>query len=127
MTIRLLLVDDQALFREGLSTLLSVWDDLEIVGEAENGQVAVEKTAVLNPDVILMDLRMPVLDGVAATRQINQQNPHSKVIVLTTYDKDEYQYAGLRAGALPKAGRGDSHCCARRHLLAAVRGGQACR
>lgn len=98
--IRILLVDDQALFREGLRTLLSIRPDLEVVGEAENGREAVEKAAELRPDVILMDLRMPVLNGVAATQQLQQEQPESKVIVLTTFDDDEYIFDGLRAGAV---------------------------
>lgn len=97
--IRVLLVDDQALFREGLRTLLSVWDDIEVVGEAANGEEAVTAVAQLKPDVILMDLRMPVLDGVAATRRICAQNPDCRVIVLTTFDDDEHIFDGLRAGA----------------------------
>jgi DNA-binding NarL/FixJ family response regulator len=100
MTIRILLVDDQALFREGLHTLLSVHEDLEVVGEAGNGQEAIEAVAKLNPDVVLMDLRMPVLNGVAATRQITQSTATSRVIVLTTFDDDEYVFDGLRAGAV---------------------------
>ncbi|VAW31778.1 Two-component transcriptional response regulator, LuxR family [hydrothermal vent metagenome] len=100
MTIRLLLVDDQALFREGLRTLLSVHDDLQVVGEASNGEEAITAVAELSPDVILMDLRMPVLNGVAATRQISQSHPNSRVIVLTTFDDDEYLFDGLRAGAV---------------------------
>lgn len=98
--IRVMLVDDQALFREGLRTLLSIRPDLEVVGEAENGREAVELAAQLHPDVILMDLRMPVLNGVAATRQLQQEQPDSKVIVLTTFDDDEYIFDGLRAGAV---------------------------
>lgn len=98
--IRILLVDDQALFREGLRTLLSVRPDLEVVGEAENGREAIDAVAKLQPDVILMDLRMPVLNGVAATRQLQQEQPDSKVIVLTTFDDDEYIFDGLRAGAV---------------------------
>ncbi len=98
--IKLLLVDDQTLFREGLHTLLSVWDDLQVVGEASNGQEAVQATAVLQPDVILMDIRMPILDGVAATRQLRARHPHIKVIILTTFDDDEYVFEGLRAGAV---------------------------
>ncbi len=98
--IRVLLVDDQALFREGLRTLLSVWDDVEVVGEAANGAEAVTAAAQLKPDVILMDLRMPVLDGAAATRRICAQNPACRVIVLTTFDDDEHIFDGLRAGAV---------------------------
>lgn len=98
--IKLLIVDDQALFREGLSTLLSVWDDLEVVGEASNGQEALHATAQLAPDVILMDIRMPILDGVAATRRLHADHPQAKVIMLTTFDDDEYVFEGLRAGAV---------------------------
>ncbi|MCB9420241.1 MAG: response regulator transcription factor [Ardenticatenaceae bacterium] len=100
MTIRVLLVDDQALFREGLSTLLSIHSDIEVVGEAENGEVALRTAAQTNPDVVLMDLRMPVLDGVAATRRLSQIQPDSRVIVLTTFDDDEHIFDGLRAGAV---------------------------
>lgn len=100
MTIRILLVDDQALFREGLRTLLSVYDDLTIIGEANNGQEAVTFVAQDQPDVILMDLRMPVLDGVAATRRILAEHPNCRVIVLTTFDDDEHVFDGLRAGAV---------------------------
>ncbi|WP_420631934.1 response regulator [Candidatus Leptofilum sp.] len=100
MTIRILLVDDQALFREGLQTLLSVHDDLQVVGEASNGQEAIKAVRKLVPDVVLMDLRMPVLNGVAATRQISESAPNSRVIVLTTFDDDDYIFDGLRAGAV---------------------------
>jgi DNA-binding NarL/FixJ family response regulator len=99
MTIRLLLVDDQALFREGLRILLSVHRDLEVVGEAANGKEAVELAADLKPDVVLMDLRMPVLDGVGATRLVRQEHPQTAVIVLTTFDDDENVFEALRAGA----------------------------
>ncbi len=98
--IRLLIVDDQMLFREGLSTLLSVWDDIDIVGEAENGLEAIEKTAELAPDVILMDLRMPELGGVAATERLTAEHPNSRIIVLTTFDDDESVFDALRAGAV---------------------------
>ncbi len=100
MAIRVLLVDDQALFREGLHTLLSVQADLEVVGEAGNGAEAVTAVANLQPDVVLMDLRMPVLDGVAATRRIMENQPTTRVIVLTTFDNDEDVFDGLRAGAV---------------------------
>ena len=100
MAIRILLVDDQALFREGLHTLLSVHDDLQVVGEASNGQEAIDAVAKLTPDVVLMDLRMPVLNGVAATKQITESAPNSRVIVLTTFDDDDYVFDGLRAGAV---------------------------
>lgn len=100
MKIRVLLVDDQALFREGLHTLLSIHDDIEIVGEANNGEEAIQMAAQTHPDVVLMDLRMPVLDGVAATRRLAQTQPDSRVIVLTTFDDDEHIFDGLRAGAV---------------------------
>lgn len=100
MTIRVLLVDDQSLFREGLSTLLSVHDFIDVVGEAGNGAEAVAQVHALQPDVVLMDVRMPVLDGVAATRQIQAERPSTRVIMLTTFDDDEYVFEGLRAGAV---------------------------
>ncbi len=100
MTIRVLLVDDQALFREGLNTLLSIHSDIEVVGEANNGEEAIQMAAQTNPDVVLMDLRMPVLDGVAATRRLAETQPDSRVIVLTTFDDDEHIFEGLRAGAV---------------------------
>lgn len=98
--IRVLLVDDQSLFREGCRTLLSVHDTLEVVGEAANGEEALQRVAALKPDVVLMDLRMPVLDGVTATRRIHAEHPQSRVIVLTTFDDDEQVFDALRAGAV---------------------------
>lgn len=99
-SIRLLIVDDQALFREGLRTLLSVQTGVEVVGEAGNGEEALRQAAALRPDVILMDLQMPVMDGAAATRRLKVQQPSAKVIVLTTFDDDENVFEGLRAGAV---------------------------
>ena len=99
MTIRLLLVDDQALFREGLRTLLTVYPDIDVAGEAANGEEALRQAEILRPDVVLMDLRMPVLDGVTATRRLKESRPSSRVIILTTFDDDEYVFDGLRAGA----------------------------
>jgi DNA-binding NarL/FixJ family response regulator len=99
-SVRVLLVDDQAMFREGLRTLFSVQSDLEVVGEAGTGEEAVALVARLKPDVVLMDLRMPVLDGVAATRRITEQYPQCRVIVLTTFDDSEMVFEGLRAGAV---------------------------
>jgi len=99
-TIRILLVDDQPLFREGLRTLLSVQPDFEVVGEAGNGQEALQLASSLLPAVVLMDLQMPVLDGVAATRRLHQELPNCRVIVLTTFDDDEMVFDGLRAGAI---------------------------
>jgi DNA-binding NarL/FixJ family response regulator len=93
------LVDDQALFREGLETLLSVHADIQVVGQACSGQEAVEVAAQVDPDVVLMDVRMPVLDGVRATRLLKEARPECRVIVLTTFDDDEYIFDALRAGA----------------------------
>jgi DNA-binding NarL/FixJ family response regulator len=98
--IRILLVDDQSLFREGLRTLLSVQPDIEVVGEAANGEEAIRLTASLHPSVVLMDLQMPVLDGAAATRRIRAAHPECRVIVLTIFDDDERVFEGLRAGAV---------------------------
>ncbi len=98
--IPILIVDDQALFREGLRTLLSVQPDFEVVGEAANGEEALRMAARLQPVVVLMDLRMPVLDGVTATRRLHAQIPDCRVIVLTTFDDDDYVFDGLRAGAV---------------------------
>jgi DNA-binding NarL/FixJ family response regulator len=100
MAIRVLLVDDQFLFREGLETLLSVHKDIEVVGQACNGQEAVEVAAKVQPDVVLMDVRMPVLNGVRATRRLKKALPQCRVIVLTTFDDDEYIFDALRAGAV---------------------------
>jgi len=97
--IRILLVDDQSIVREGLSSLLQTQSDLEIVGEAENGQIAVEKTIALQPDVVLMDIRMPVMDGIAAIRILNQQIPEIKILVLTTFDEDRYVTQAMAHGA----------------------------
>ncbi len=98
--IRLLLVDDQSLFREALRTLLSLQDDFEIVAEAENGERAVALAKVHSPDVILMDLRMPVMGGVDATRKIVATNPTARVVVLTTFEEDQEIFEAMRAGAL---------------------------
>jgi DNA-binding NarL/FixJ family response regulator len=97
--LRLLLADDQALFREGLRTLLGLQADFEIAGEAANGEEAVAGVRRLAPDVVLMDLRMPVLGGVEATRRIVAEAPGCRVIVLTTFEEDEEVFAALRAGA----------------------------
>jgi DNA-binding NarL/FixJ family response regulator len=98
--IKILLVDDQPLFREGLCTLLSVHPDFEVVGEAANGAEAIRLARSLLPLVVLMDLQMPVLDGVAATRRLHEEQPNCRVIVLTTFDDDELVFDGLRAGAV---------------------------
>jgi len=98
--IKILLVDDQPLFREGLRTLLSVHSDFNVVGEAGNGEEAIRLAKSLRPSVVLMDLQMPVLDGVAATRRLQSEQAECRVIVLTTFDDDELVFDGLRAGAI---------------------------
>ena len=98
--IRLLIVDDQRLMREGLHTLLELEPDLEISGEAEDGLAALEQYEILQPDVVLMDIRMPRLDGVEATRRLCLRWPEARIIILTTFDDDAYVFDGLRAGAL---------------------------
>jgi DNA-binding NarL/FixJ family response regulator len=100
MTVEILIVDDQALFREGLRTLLSVQPDFKVVGEATNGEEAIRLSVLTKPTVVLMDLRMPVMDGVTATRRLRDVLPKCKVIVLTTFDDDELVFDGLRAGAV---------------------------
>jgi DNA-binding NarL/FixJ family response regulator len=100
MTIKILIVDDQSLFREGLRTLLSVQPDFEVVGEAGNGEEALRQAIRMQPGVVLMDLRMPVMDGVTATQRLRESFPQCRVIVLTTFDDDEYVFDGLRAGAM---------------------------
>jgi DNA-binding NarL/FixJ family response regulator len=97
--IRVLLVDDQALFREGLRTLLSVHSDIQVVGEADNGEEAVQCVKALQPRVVLMDLRMPILGGVEATRRVRAVDASCQIIVLTTFDDDEDVFDALRAGA----------------------------
>jgi len=98
--IRLLLADDQEMFRQGLASLLSLKSDLEIVGEARNGQEAISLAESLQPDIILMDVRMPICNGVEATKIIHQHFPWIKILVLTTFDNDEYVWQSLEAGAL---------------------------
>jgi DNA-binding NarL/FixJ family response regulator len=98
--IRILLVDDQRLMREGLRILLELEPDLEIAGEAENGEAALAAYGALQPDVVLMDVRMPGMDGVEATWRLRECWPQARVIILTTFDDDEYIFEGLRAGAL---------------------------
>ncbi len=116
-TIRVLVVDDQPLVRAGFGMILQSEDDLELVGEGATGREAIEQVRLLSPDVVLMDIRMPELDGVEATRQICSAPDAPAVLILTTFDLDEYVYASLRAGAsgfLLKDAPGDD-------LLAAIR------
>lgn len=98
--IRIMLVDDHSVVRSGLGAFLSVNPDLELVGEAENGEQAVVRAGILKPDVILMDLMMPVMDGVAATLAIKKQNPAIQIIALTSFQEDELVQNALKAGAV---------------------------
>ncbi len=98
--IRLMLVDDQSLFREALRTLVTLQPDFDIVAEAENGERAIALARVHQPEVILMDLRMPVMGGVEATRRVLAAVPATKVVVLTTFEEDEEIFSALRAGAV---------------------------
>ncbi|MGW6144690.1 response regulator [Streptomyces sp. NPDC055144] len=99
MTIRVLIADDQMMVREGFSVLLNAMPDIEVVGEAVNGREAIARVRELSPDVVLMDIRMPELNGIEATREIAAMDGSAKVLVLTTFDLDEYVYQALRAGA----------------------------
>jgi DNA-binding NarL/FixJ family response regulator len=97
--ISLLLVDDQNLIRQGLKALLELEPDLVVVGEAENGAIAIDRVKELQPNVVLMDIRMPVMDGVTATKQICGEFPHVNILVLTTFDDDNYVMAAIKYGA----------------------------
>ncbi|KJY38642.1 MULTISPECIES: response regulator [Streptomyces] len=99
MTIRVLIVDDQMMVREGFSVLLNAMEGIEVVGEAVDGRQAIAQVAALRPDVVLMDIRMPEMNGLEATRHIVAADVDAKVLVLTTFDLDEYVYQALRAGA----------------------------
>ncbi|NBH02933.1 response regulator transcription factor [Amycolatopsis sp. SID8362] len=99
MTTRILLADDQQLVRVGLRMIVESQDDFEVAGEAANGEEAVAMATELRPDLVLMDVRMPVLDGVAATARICAELPDVRVLIITTFDLDEYAYAALRGGA----------------------------
>lgn len=98
-TIKVLLVDDQELIRVGFRMVLDAEPDIEVVGEATDGRGAIAQTAVLAPDLVLMDIRMPGLDGIAATEAIVREHPTTRVLVLTTFDLDEYAFGAIRAGA----------------------------
>jgi DNA-binding NarL/FixJ family response regulator len=97
--IRVLVADDQALVREGFSVILDAYDDIEVVGDAGDGFQAVERAREQRPDIVLMDVRMPGRDGIAAAREVLRELPATKVIMLTTFDLNEYVYAALQAGA----------------------------
>ena len=99
MSIRVLVADDQSIVRAGFRLLLSSNDDIDVVAEASNGLEAVEKAARFEPDVVLMDIRMPELDGLEATRRILAADRSARILILTTFDLDEYVYEALRAGA----------------------------
>ncbi|TQE40474.1 response regulator [Streptomyces ipomoeae] len=98
-TIRVLIADDQQMVRQGFSVLLNTQPDIDVVGQAVHGLDAIDKVTELAPDVVLMDIRMPELGGIEATRRITAEHPHIRVLVLTTFDLDEYVYEALRAGA----------------------------
>ena len=102
MTIRVLIADDQMMVREGFSVLLNAMPDIEVVGEAVNGREAVERVRELGPDVVLMDIRMPELNGIEATREIVAADGTAKVLVLTTFDLDEYVYQALLAPSVTR-------------------------
>ena len=99
MSIRVLVVDDQPLVRSGLQLIIDARPDIELVGEAANGNEALQLAATLDPDVILMDVRMPELDGVEATKRLVASGARARILVLTTFDLDEYVYAAIEAGA----------------------------
>jgi DNA-binding NarL/FixJ family response regulator len=99
MTTRVLIADDQALMRGGFRMILDAEDDIEVVGEAIDGEDAVRQYAALQPDVVVMDVRMPTMDGIEATRQLTAGASRARVLILTTFDLDEYVYRALRAGA----------------------------
>jgi DNA-binding NarL/FixJ family response regulator len=99
MTIRVVLADDQALLRKGFRMILEAEEDMVVVGEAEDGHAAVRLVELYAPDVVLMDVRMPSLDGIEATRAIAASGAQSRVLILTTFDLDEYAFSALRAGA----------------------------
>jgi len=100
MNVRVSVVDDQSLIREGLAIILDTQPDIEVVGQAGDGREAVKLAGQLAPDVILMDIRMPLMDGIKATRQIKEIHPDIQVLILTTYNEDDLVFDGFRAGAI---------------------------
>ena len=99
MPVKVLLVDDDELMRAGLRAVLSSDETIEVVGEAPNGRYAIDRVTALRPDLVLMDVRMPDLDGIAATNEILATNPQVKVVILTTFEQDDYIFGALAAGA----------------------------
>lgn len=97
--IDVLLIDDQSIIREGLKMILSLDDDINVVGEGSNGKEAIDLTQLLNPDIILMDIRMPILNGVDATLEIKKFFPNSKILILTTFNDNDYIFDSLKNGA----------------------------
>lgn len=120
--VTVLLVDDQALFREALHILLDAQDGIDVIGEAGDGAEALAQAAALHPDVVLMDLHMPVLDGVAAIRRLRAEQPGVQVLALTTFDDDEDVFSALRAGAVGYLLKDVSAARLVEALLAAARG-----
>jgi DNA-binding NarL/FixJ family response regulator len=117
MTIRVLVADDQSMVRAGFRMLLAGEEDIEVVAEASNGREAVDKASRFHPSVILMDIRMPEMDGLKASRRILADDPEARILILTTFDLDEYVYEALRAGASGFVLKDDSP----EQLIAAIR------
>lgn len=99
-TIKILIADDHPLIRQGLRVIIEAQPDLELVGEASNGEQAVQQALTLHPDIVIMDLQMPVMDGLSATREIAQADPQAQVLVLTSFPDDDNVYTAIKAGAM---------------------------